>query len=50
MNEVIRGNGKLVDVVKMDYKRNVMATMRWTNAWLREVEEPNQEFIFLVEK
>ncbi len=50
LHEVIRESGELIDVVKVDYKRNVMATMKWTNAWLREAEEPNQEFIFLVRK
>jgi adenine-specific DNA-methyltransferase len=50
LNEVIRSAGKLVDVVEVDYKRNVMGGMRWTNEWVREAEHSNREFLFLIEK
>ncbi|MBU2546932.1 MAG: DNA adenine methylase [Proteobacteria bacterium] len=50
LNEVIRDNGRLLDVVKVDYRKNVMAGMKWTNEWLREAEGPNREFLFLIEK
>lgn len=50
LNEIIEANGKLLDVVELDYKRNVMAGMKWTNEWLRDADEPNREFLFLVEK
>lgn len=50
LDQVIHTNGELVDTVEIDYKRNVMATMKWTNEWLREVEEPNREFLFLIRK
>ena len=50
LNEVIRSAGKLVDVVEVDYKRNVMAGMRWTNEWVRDAEERNREFLFLIDK
>ncbi len=50
INEVIRDNGELVDVLKIDYKKNVMAAMKWTNDWLPEVEKPNREFLFLIRK
>jgi len=50
LNDVIRRSGKLIEVVEVDYKRNVMGGMRWTNEWVREAEEPNREFLFLVEK
>ena len=32
----------------MDYRKNVMAGMRWTNEWVREAETPNKEFLFLI--
>ena len=48
LNEVIRGAGKLVEVVEVDYKRNVMGGMRWTHEWVRDAEEPNREFLFLI--
>ena len=50
LNEVIRSAGKLVDVVEVDYKRNVMGGMRWTNEWVRDAEERNREFLFLIDK
>jgi adenine-specific DNA-methyltransferase len=50
LGQVIRRNGRLLEVVELDYRRNVMAGMKWTNAWLREAEEPNREFLFLIEK
>jgi adenine-specific DNA-methyltransferase len=50
LNDVIRSAGKLIDVVEVDYKRNVMGGMRWTNEWVRDAQERNREFLFLVEK
>jgi adenine-specific DNA-methyltransferase len=50
LDEVIRRNGKLLEVLEIDYKSNVMASMRWTKEWLRDVEKPHREFLFLIEK
>ncbi len=50
LNSAIEENGELVEVIKTDYKRNVMAGMRWTNDWIREVEGSHKEFIFLIKK
>jgi len=50
LNEVVRRNGRLLEVVELDYKKNVMAGMKWTNAWLREAEQPHKEFLFLMER
>ena len=50
VNQVLSENGKVVDVIKVDYKRNVMAGMKWTHEWLRETESPNYEFLFLIDK
>jgi adenine-specific DNA-methyltransferase len=50
LNDVIRSAGKLIDVVEVDYKRNVMGGMRWTNEWVRDADETNREFLFLIEK
>ena len=36
--------------MELDYKRNVMAEMKWTNDWIRDAEGPNREFLFLLEK
>jgi adenine-specific DNA-methyltransferase len=50
LNEAINSAGKLVDVVEVDYRRNVMGGMRWTHEWVRVAEQPNREFLFLIEK
>lgn len=50
LNSVMKENGHLLDVVELDYKRNVMAEMKWTNEWLRDAEKPNREFLFLLDK
>jgi adenine-specific DNA-methyltransferase len=50
LHHVLQKNGKVIEVMKINYKRNVMAEMRWTNEWLRDSEKANQEFLFLLEK
>ena len=50
ISDVIGQNGELMEVTEVDYKKNVMANMRWTNEWVREAEEPNKEFLFLIRK
>ena len=49
LNEILRGNGSLVEVVEIDYKRNVMAGMKLTHDWVQNAEVPNREFLFLIE-
>lgn len=50
LNAIMQHNGRLLDVLNIEYKKNVMAEMKWTNEWLRDAEEPNREFLFLLEK
>lgn len=50
LNEVITDNGHLIDVAKIDHRRNVMSGMRWTHEWVRDADAPNVEFLFLLEK
>ena len=50
LNEVLHGSGTVTEVVELDYKKNVMAGMKWTNEWLGDVEERNGDFFFLMEK
>ena len=50
LNDVMLSNGNLLAVVEVNYKRNVMASMKWTNEWLSSTEKPNREFLFLLEK
>ncbi|GBR45085.1 DNA adenine methylase [Neokomagataea thailandica] len=48
--EVMNDAGELVEVIEVDHKENVMASMVWTNDWLRDAQKPNREFIFLLKK
>jgi adenine-specific DNA-methyltransferase len=50
LNEILNRHGKLIKTIELDYKKNVMANMKWTNEWLRDADEPNREFIFLIDK
>lgn len=50
LNQILERNGTILRVAKVNYKRNVMADMKWTNEWVREAEEPHREFLFLIEK
>ena len=40
-------------ILEMDYKKNVMATMAWTNEWLNNTNDKNngnKEYLFLIQK
>jgi adenine-specific DNA-methyltransferase len=50
LDDIIRKNGHLSEVLEIDYKKNVMAGMKWTNEWVRDAERPNREFLFLIRK
>ncbi len=48
--EVFSANTQIIEIQKIDYKKNVMSSMRWTNEWTKEVDEPHREFLFLLRK
>lgn len=50
LNDAIASSGKVLAVEEIDYRKNVMAGMKWTNDWIREAEDPHREFLFLIEK
>ena len=50
LDQILSSNGKLVEVVKVDYQKNVMAGMKWTNEWVGDADRANQEFLFLIDK
>ncbi len=50
LNKVLKKNGTIVETLAVNYKRNVMAEMKWTRDWIRDVDQPNREFLFLLEK
>jgi len=41
---------KIIEIQEINYKKNVMSSMRWTNEWVKEKEEPHKEYLFLLEK
>lgn len=47
---VLQSHGTLVKLLSLDYKKNVMADMCWTNAWTANTQEPHKEFLFLLKK
>ena len=50
LNAILNRHGKLIKTIELDYKKNVMAEMKWSNEWLRDADEPHREFIFLLDK
>jgi adenine-specific DNA-methyltransferase len=48
--EVLNSYGRIIEVKKMDYKKNVMATMKWTNDWIKDIKEKNYEYLFMMER
>ncbi|MEW6128838.1 MAG: DNA adenine methylase [Acidobacteriota bacterium] len=50
LHDILSYLGKILEFVKVDYRRNVMARMRWTNEWIREDEKENYEYLFLLKK
>ncbi len=49
LSDIISESGKLLKVVEIDYKKNVMANMRWTNDWINS-DGKYKEYLFLMEK
>jgi len=49
LNGVLSACGTILDFVEVDYKKNVMADMKWTNQWIRDSQRPHREFLFLIE-
>ena len=50
LNAVIHQHGRVLDTLELAYKKNVMAGMKWTHEWLGDVDHPNREYLFLIEK
>jgi len=49
LTEIINTSGTLLKALEIDYKHNVMASMRWTNEWINS-DKKHVEFLFLMEK
>jgi adenine-specific DNA-methyltransferase len=50
LNDVLNGYGKITEIEEINYKKNVMAKMKWTHDWVKEINEENFEYLFLMEK
>lgn len=48
--EVLHSNGKVLEVMDIQYRRNVMSKMKWTHEWIRESRQAHREYLFLLEK
>ena len=49
LNEILHSNGKVIAAQEINYKKNVMSNMRWTNEWINS-DGKYIEYIFLLEK
>ena len=49
LNDILHSNGKIVAAQEIDYKKNVMSNMRWTNEWINS-DGKYKEYLFLLEK
>jgi adenine-specific DNA-methyltransferase len=47
--DIINSAGKMIRALEIDYKKNVMGQMRWTNEWINS-DEKYLEYLFLMEK
>ncbi len=47
--DILHSSGKLLRAIEIDYKQNVMASMRWTNEWINS-DGKHLEYLFLLEK
>lgn len=47
--DIINSYGNLIDAREIDYKQNVMSSMRWTNEWVT-TDNQYKEYLFLMEK
>ncbi|MBI8999753.1 DNA adenine methylase [Corynebacterium sp. CCM 9185] len=48
--DVLADSGELITAIQMNYKKNVMANMTWTNQWIPPEDIPNVEYLFLIRK
>lgn len=49
LHDIIAESGTLLKSIEIDYKKNVMGNMRWTNEWVNG-DSKHCEYLFLMEK
>ena len=45
LTKILNESGKLLKVVEIDYKKNIMSSMRWTNEWINS-DGAHKEYLF----
>lgn len=48
ITEILKKYGKILDILMINYQKNVMASMTWTGDWINNTR--NKEMLFLIEK
>lgn len=46
---ILNETGKALKIIEINYKKNIMASMRWTNEWVNS-NDVHKEYLFLMEK
>lgn len=49
LSDIMNSSGKILKAIEIDYKKNVMSNMRWTNEWINS-DGKYHEYLFLMEK
>ena len=49
LRDAIDSVGRIIEIKEIDYKKNVMAGMRWTDKWVPAADSKNVEYLFLIE-
>lgn len=49
LETILNETGKVLKIIEIDYKKNIMASMRWTNEWANS-NDTHKEYLFLMEK
>jgi adenine-specific DNA-methyltransferase len=49
LETILNETGTIKKILEIDYKKNVMATMRWTDEWVNS-DGAHKEYLFLMEK
>jgi len=51
LETILNETGKVLKIIEIDYKKNIMASMSWTNEWLNSNKnDAHKEYLFLMEK
>lgn len=50
LESILNKSGKILKIMKIDYKKNIMSSMVWTGKWVNELNTKYSELLFLIEK